>query len=261
MNTVQRARTVAVVASLLATAGILPQARANCPGPKVFESAGQAGAGQVVLRWQAEGSSPGTHDAVRGLHDTVVGRFWQPDAPGENNNFDGGCPAVRPGDAEGTWWRPNMTGAYGVAGIMTATGCAHDGCPSGQLTVLIEDLSTQDALGGADGEADSAYFLLLTVDETPPATREFNLARVNDLAGGVDPTHFTKFPTVDVTSAGRSGVAVELTVNLSDVAFNFQGTDNPENAPIPASSSVVSYDLMQAQSMSDPGRDRASTLR
>jgi hypothetical protein len=254
-------RIFACVVGVAALAAVVaPVAEANCSGPKVFQSVGNAMAtpAQIQVRW----APPGGFGNVQASDTSVIGRWWQADAANLHNNFDGNCPAVRPGNAAGTWWfLGGMAGSegWGIDGGMTAVGCAHNGCPTGQTIVLVEDLGTKDTFnGGPDGVPDTAYFVALSVNETPAGVRNFDYARTNQLVAETIMDVFMEFPKVDVTMSGRNGLSVDVTLDLQDAGLNFQGTDNGANTPIPASSTILSYDLMKAQAMSDPGRGRGS---
>ena len=73
-----------------------------------------------------------------------------------------------------------------------------------------------------------------------------------------DTTTYTEFPVADVIMSARNGLSVEITLNIRDAGDNFRGTDDQGATQLAASSTIASYDLMKAQSLGDPGRDRSA---
>jgi hypothetical protein len=233
-----------------------PVAEAQCAPARTFASAvngaTKVGFGQVVVN--PAGVTP--------LGDEI-GRFWQANNSTLGNNFGGTCPSA-------VWWL-NSGGAppAGVPanslylnGLIGGTGCAANTCPdfvSIPLTVVVEDWGAP-----APGINADAYFVAWQVSPTPNLLRTWNFARTASTPGAVATTYpFVRFPHANVTSSNRNGFDVEVTLSYADVAPNFHGATGGNTAAgdigtaLPATSTIVSYDLMYHVGLSDPGRSRS----
>jgi len=239
MKPVRLLSCVAAIALVAVVAA--PLANATCATPTQFSS---AGFGTVKQGFSQVFVSPA---GVTPLGDEI-GRFWQANDSNGSNNFAGTCPAT-------LWWQ---TGASGLQVNGDAGACAILGCPApNALNVLVEDWGTP-----APGIGGDAKFVLWQANNTPSLTRPYDLGRTA-ATGTVFP--FVPFPTAHVASSGRNGMNIEVTINYADVAPNFHGVSGTcsgstpatcTNNPVLADDAIVSYELMVATGMADPGRLR-----
>jgi hypothetical protein len=191
-----------------------------------------------------------------------IGRFWTSTDSTLGNNFQGNCPAT-------SFWRLNddenqlPNGALRIDNAMGSADCHANTCPSYEdpLTVVIEDFGSPPPGIGGD-----AYFVAWQVSPTPGGTapRTWDFARTGLTPGTTETVYpFVRFPHANVTSSARSGVNIEVTLHYADVAPNFHGatggpaTPGALGASLPATSTIVSYDLMFRYGNSDPGRSRS----
>jgi len=202
-----------------------PIAEAACATNTPFASSGtgttKAGYAQVFV-------SPA---GVTPLGDEI-GRYWQATDSTANNNFSGTCPAT-------LWWKANVTTLN-----LFVDGDAN--CPG----------TAAPGIGG------DAKFVLWQANHTPALLRQYDLGRTA-ANGTVFP--FVPFPTAHVASSGRNGMNIEVTINYADVAPNFHGVTGTcsgslpntcTNNPVLADDAIVSYELMLATGMAEPGRLR-----
>jgi hypothetical protein len=171
-----------------------------------------------------------------------VGKFWE---SGNSNANNGTCQAS-------AWWLAQDANRK-VQEQINSTVCPQGGalCPNNSLTLVIEDYDE----GGAPGVGGTAYFMAFTVDETPTEFRIFDMARV---IPGTGTLTFLEFPTPEVTGSGRTGSNVDTVQNWADVAVNFMSATGASDDPVPTGDVIVSYDLMKATGLTDPGRDRSN---
>lgn len=249
---------VATVAAMVFA--IAPAANAQCVPAQVFASLGLGMAAQTQRLVDAAGSGAFDGGAEHG-------RFWSA-GTGLNNNFGGGCPSTNGADSASSWWNLNNTatlrginGAIGGGGVISP--CAASGCPnvnSDQQIVLVEDYSAAPpAIGG------TAYFLVWRVDATAADPRTWNYARLNGSGTNNNDglsnltVPFLQFPSAVVTASNRNGARVNITSNYADMAPNFDGVSGPPaNAALPATGTILSYDICLHNGPSDPGRDRSA---
>lgn len=237
-----------VVAALLA-----PAALAQCAAAREFAGFGGKASITPVIRID---TTP--------LQDTgnEIATFWESstsanNAGGEHFGLPSTCPSQGGGGALPWWQQGNTTFIpapfRGIRGFIASPGCTMTLCPGAgaSLTVVVEDQT-------ADGS--DAGFIAYTVDETPPATRWWDHGRTQP-AGGV-PGNYTHqmelFPKVNVTSSSGPPPGTTVTNSYANVDVNFHGATGAANTPLPASSTIASYDIMMFHGATDPGRHRTA---
>lgn len=227
----------------------MPVAEAQCANARTL---GAGNGGNTYARVQIVGG----WDLADG---TPIGSIWEVGNTGANN---GGAHFGNTGICPETAWFSTGAmfpgeGKLAVDVQLASTACQMTACPgAGSLVItLIEDASPDGSTGG---------FAAYTVDDTPtnPA-RWYDHARTQGVGGTSSPgtrvdVPFNEYPTVDVTASAGPVPNTTLTANYADLALNIESAAGPGDAPVPASESVVSYDIMQATSLGDPGRDRAA---
>lgn len=238
-----------VAAMALVALVAAPVAEAQCAPSRIFASA-QQGTAKALYGQVAVNPAP-----VTPVGDEI-GRFWQSSNANLANNFSGGCPAP-------SFWKPvtaggGTVGTLAIQGEIGGVGCAANACPdvNGDMTVVVEDWAATNPPPGVGG---TAYFVAWRVTGTPTLLRTWDYARTGP-TGSIYP--FLPFPDAFVTSSGRNGMNVDVTMNYADVAPNFHGATGGTVAPgavgtpLPAQGTIVSYDLMLFVGLADPGRDR-----
>jgi hypothetical protein len=252
MKSVKVLSCLAVLA--IVTLALAPLAEAQCVPSRAFASAANGttknGFGQV-------GVSPA---GVTPVGDEI-GRFWTSTDSTLGNNFGGTCLASQ-------FWKLNTAanqlpnGALRIDGAAGAAGCSSNTCPDNTLplTVVVEDWGT--AAPGINGDAYFIAWQVAPVLGTAPRTWDF--ARTGNTAGATQTTFpWVQFPLADVTSSNRVGNDVSVTLHYADVAPNFHGASGGADGagqlgtPLPATSTIVSFDLMYHVGITDPGRSRS----
>jgi len=174
---------------------------------------------------------------------SIVGRFWQPgNRSGVNET---GCP-------DSAWLVPFPPPAdkFYIHEFFGSTACNNQGCPAGELIVLVQDVTT-------DGSG--SKFTIGRVTETSGGELIWNLNRT------LDDWNLVPIPRPRVTSSSRSGTNVIVDVAFDDVAAAYHenqvtGSGSDADVPNPATphSTITKYRLMKATGTSDPGRSPAA---
>ncbi len=229
-----------VTAGLAVALSLAPSpARAQCFSTRVFASIG-GGASTDKLRIDPNGAQNLGNE---------IGLFWSSAHSGFGNNFAGGCPSSDAGQPGGGWWKTTQGGLRGIEGVLGTGGCLASSCPSGDLTVVVQDQSP----AGND-----AFFIALRVDSTPAQIRWWDLARV-DPSPSPSVLPLQPFPALTLRAvAYQGGGSFLLELELADVAANVHAVQGSGDLPLPASSVVARYDLYRHVGTADPGRDASA---
>jgi hypothetical protein len=203
----------------------------------------------------------GEGDLAWNLQDgNSVGSIWQVGKPTANSggeHFGGGgaCPAEGHWLVTGTMFPgADVGGTFGNTAIsadIASPACLLSLCPDDGATMItvVEDESNDGSTAG---------FIVFTVDETPAAARTYDHARVIGSPVGINSLTMRPFPSIDVAGSVGPPPNTSLNNNYADLAVNVFAVDGPGNTAQPASGSVLSYDIMSATSMTDPGRNRSA---
>jgi hypothetical protein len=176
---------------------------------------------------------------------SIVGRFWEVGNRAGVN--EGNCPddvwvlvCDAPYPCRGN---PGVT-RYLAGGFNLTTShgdCLNTGCPSGDVTFLVQDT---DAIGGAG-------FFAARVDHTPAPLNEWDLSRLlTDLT-------YTPIPKPGAVQTARSGARVTLTLTLPAANGGFYGLSGQTAA---GPGNISGYRVYRFTGTADPGRNRGSWI-
>jgi hypothetical protein len=221
-------------ALLLPVVGLVPSsARAQCGlNARQFASIGQAKLGYEALRFDVLGAENQGNE---------IGRFWQ-SSNSNVNNFGGSCPSSVLG--LGNWWHLSQAPRRGLQGYLSSPSCFATACPSGDLTVLVEELSDPSF-------ASEAYFMALRVDATPSSLRYWDFSRL-DRSPTSDLLTLRPFPRPRLVWMANFG---EVEVRYPDIDRNVHSAQGPDDDPLPLTEIVESYQLYLFKGNADPGRE------
>ena len=229
-----------VVVALVAITGMVTDAWAQCSGPRIFRSSGKGG---LNVKIDTTGANSGGNE---------IGRLWDTqNAAFSNNglsgpNFGSLCFPVN-------WWRTDGTLWY-VDGALTSGACAQTGCPTRDMTVVLEDYD----VNGPPGINGTAYYVGWAVTETPPALRWYDYGLVDGVTAATT-FPMLEFPLADVLNSNRNGENVEVTVQFADQGNHVHSW---LNGGVAATTAIVSeWHLMKATGTSDPGRLRSNWVQ
>jgi hypothetical protein len=188
------------------------------------------------------------------LTDTAIGSIWQVGASGAVNSGGshfgngGACPVTNWVVTGGMF--PGL-GAIAIDASLASPTCLLSNCPAPASTVItvVEDASPDGSTAG---------FVAYTVDETPAGFRWFDHARTIGQVVGINEVAFQEFPSVEVTASAGPPPNTSITSNYADLAINVHAAAGAGDTAQPASGSVVSYDILRATAMTDPGRNRSA---
>ena len=237
----RRSSVLALVVAVLLLAGLVTEVTAQCPTARTFRSAGRPGNAVVI---DVADLDPGSNE---------IGRFWDSeDATISHNGLEGPdfgnlCPPEH-------WWKPReLNGYWCIDGALTAAGCPQHGCPSRELTVVIEDYD-QNGPPGIDG---TAHYIAWKTDETPASDRWFDF-------GGVDGVTertilpMLPFPELRITGSSRHGSIIQVSADLPDQSDHVHTWNWEQGTPYPTSDLILEWQVLRHVGNWDPGRLRSS---
>ena len=237
-----------VITALVVIVGLSTDTWAQCSSARVFRSSGVGGKN---VRAAVAGTENGAN---------VIGRFWDTDnSAGSNNGLtdvvgdgSGFGSLCAPLGATSQWWAQwTIEGEVIIDGKLTDSGCAQFGCPASRMTVVVEDY----AAAGPPGIGDTAYYMGWLVDETPPATRWYDYAKVDGL--NLNRTiPMLSFPDVAITGSGRNGGTVQIVYDNEDQTASNHTYSNALADVYPTSDIIKEWQLVKFTG-SDPGRLRS----
>ena len=223
-----------VITALVVFAGVVADSWAQCPNPRIFRSSGKFG---LNVKVDVTGTDAGANE---------IGRLWdtQNSAFSNSNLADGSfCPAS-------LWWL-GADPIRIVDGALTSGACVQTGCPTRDLTVVLEDYPAP----GPPGIGGDAFYVGFAVTETPAEGRWYDYGLVDGVTAATT-LPMIPFPVVDIVASDRSGGNVLVTVDYQDQGNHVHTWLNGGIAP--TNSVVAEWHLMKATGLTDPGRDRNS---
>ena len=234
-----------VITALVVVAGLTTDAWAQCSSARILQSNGQPLTNNIKF------SDAGTFSDTDGpAGNARIGRFWDSDDRNNSNNglvgpnFGSLCPPA-------LWWITAGVN-WQVKGALTEGACAQVGCPSANLTIVLEDYAT----AGPPGVGDTAFYMGMKVRETPVSARWYDYGLL-DGATAVTILPMTQFPDVVITSSSRSPGAVNISYTNLDQSNNVHTWDAAAGAVYPTADVVREWQLVKATGTTDPGRLRA----
>ena len=222
-----------VVVALVAITGMVTDAWAQCSGPRIFRSSGKGG---LNVKADTTGAESGGNE---------IGRLWDTqNAAFSNNGLADGSQCT-----PDNWWRTDGTLWY-IDGALTSGACAQTGCPTRDMTVVIEDYDTN----GPPGVGGKAFYMGWAVTETPAGLRWYDYGLVDGVTAATT-LPFLQFPSANVLDSDRSPGTVDVTMRFADQAGNVHSWLN--GAVAPTTAVVKEWHLMKATGTADPGRQRS----
>jgi len=205
------------------------------------------------------GSGNNTHSRIKlqaawDLTDTSIGSIWEVGQAGAVNSGgshfgDGGaCPSSNWISTGGMF--PGL-GLIALNASLASPTCLLSNCPAAGASVIT-------VVESASPDGSTAGFVAYTVDDTPAGFRWYDHARTIGSPAGQNTVVFQEYPVVDVSGSVGPPPNTTLTANYEDLAINVSAVAGSADTAQPASGSVLSYDILSATSMTDPGRNRSA---
>lgn len=227
-----------VVTALVAAAGLATEAWAACSPGLLFQSVGAP-----VPAFNTKISVVGANAAGN-----EIGRIWDSlDAANSNSgltgpNYGSTCPV-------GDWWQAAGVNKK-INGVQGAGTCGPAGCPSNDMTLVVEDY----AEAGPPGIGDTAFYIGFRVEKTPALARKWDYGNVDGITENAT-VPMLEFPELVITGSGRTGTTVTVNYNNMPQSGNLHSWEASTSSVYPDNAIITEWQLLQATG-SDPGRRR-----
>jgi len=198
---------------------VVPAASASCLPDKSASTYGAS-----LAYWHAASTAAGT----------LLGQTWQLGAPGVWNNGAGATDCNGIDQGSGSPGFLYFAGSNDKIGLNLHMGTCGAGCPAGLSTV---------AVAAYKRSATGTELLVATIGETPAGVANFDFSTQGD-------HNLVPLPRPRVTTSSRAGNLVNVAVAVSPVSAGLYGPN--------AGSAITGYNILSAQSATDPGRNAAA---